>query len=134
MKHPNATHGLSKTLTWWRWLYMLKRCRKGYAKVCKRWLKFENFLHDMGKAKRGKVIDRRRNSRGYSPSNCRWVTPKQSTENRRNTVWIRFKGERMRVEKFAKIVNLKQYVVYARLSKGWTPARIAATPCRAWRT
>lgn len=122
---PHRTHGMTRTKTWWRWMYMRKRCRKGYSTVCKRWQKFENFFRDMGEAPHGMVIDRKRNTGGYSPGNCRWATPKQSTENRTNTVWIRFRGKRMRVQQFAALLGIKQYTVYARLTKGFSPKQIA---------
>lgn len=53
--------------------------------VCKRWLKFENFLADMGLRPRGLTLDRKDNDRGYCKSNCRWTTWSVQQNNRRNT-------------------------------------------------
>jgi hypothetical protein len=53
--------------------------------VCKRWLKFENFLTDMGEAPAGYTLDRINGKKGYSPTNCRWATPTQQAHNSRVT-------------------------------------------------
>src|SRR5881396_946844 len=54
-------------------------------KVCSRWREsFETFLADMGERPVGCVMDRIDNNGNYEPSNCRWVTVKQSGFNRRS--------------------------------------------------
>jgi hypothetical protein len=74
------------------WRGMIQRCTNpnahGYENyggagvtVCKRWLKFENFLADMGRRPKGKSLDRLKNSRGYTKSNCRWATPREQRLN-----------------------------------------------------
>ena len=98
----HTTHGMCKTRIYSVWADMLVRAgvRKGASEkdkhnyqgrgitVCDEWLVFENFrdwaiLHGY---KEGLQIDRVNNDAGYCPENCRWVTPKENMNNRRNTI------------------------------------------------
>ena len=105
MMHANATsfqkgnkarltHGMTGTPTYNSWFGMIQRCTnpkqptfKDYGgrgvTICHRWLRFENFLADMGIRPEGKTLDRKNNAGGYEPSNCRWATHKEQCENRR---------------------------------------------------
>jgi hypothetical protein len=80
------------------WRAMLSRCQNANhpsyfryggrgISVCERWLKFENFLADMGERPRGKTLDRYPDNNGnYEPGNCRWATPSEQSSNRRARV------------------------------------------------
>lgn len=81
------------------WRSMLARCNnpndhayhyyggKG-VKVCKRWLKYENFMLDMGERPSAKhSLDRIQTSGDYKPSNCRWVTHSEQQKNKSTTKW-----------------------------------------------
>jgi hypothetical protein len=50
--------------------------------VCERWLRFENFLADMGEVPAGLEIDRIDNDGHYEPGNCRWTTRLVNRRNR----------------------------------------------------
>jgi hypothetical protein len=98
------SHGYSKTAIYSRWKNMLSRCEdpnhinfNDYGgrgiKVCERWHNFENFLADMGNPftdnkSKALQIDRINNNGNYEPGNCRWVTPRENCNNRRNNVLI----------------------------------------------
>jgi len=51
--------------------------------VCARWMKFENFIADMGERKSGYSIERRDNDGNYCPENCEWIPKNQQQRNRR---------------------------------------------------
>lgn len=85
---------LQYPLTYNSWKGMKERCNNpkhrmfSYyggrgIKVCRRWLRFKEFLMDMGIKPQGLQIDRIDPEKGYEPANCRWVTSSQNNANRR---------------------------------------------------
>lgn len=97
--------------------------------VCERWLNsFENFIADMGKAPQGHVLDRKDNNHGYSPENCRWVTPVKSSQNRRCCVPVEFNGKKMPLSQFCREMGLPYGVISLRIRRGWTVDSALSTP------
>lgn len=92
VRHGNSIHGrISPEYTAWQ--NMRGRANGHDAKsvrdytsrgirVCDRWLKFENFLADMGRRPHGRTLDRINNDGNYEPGNCRWATYIQQNHNR----------------------------------------------------
>lgn len=91
------THKMSYSKVYRTWVAMLSRCRnpndnnyvnyggRGIS-VCERWEKFENFYADMGDLPFYEAqIDRIDNEMGYFPGNCRWVSCKENSRNRRSS-------------------------------------------------
>lgn len=83
------------------WAHIKQRCEnpRNHAyhhyggrgiKICDRWRVYENFLADMGEKPEGLSIDRFPNNDGdYEPGNCRWATPKEQANNRRDRKYYR---------------------------------------------
>lgn len=77
------------------WQMMKNRCLNPNARdyayyggkgitVCKRWLKFDSFLEDMGRRpSEFYTLDRINPDKGYSKQNCRWATRKEQSRNRK---------------------------------------------------
>jgi hypothetical protein len=93
-----TTHGQAAaggTRTYHAWKSMVRRCTNPSSadwaryggrgiSVCSRWLRFEDFLADMGGCPDGLSLDRINNEGNYEPGNCRWTTWEQQMRNRRS--------------------------------------------------
>jgi len=136
------THGQSKTPTYRSWCNMKERCHntknseyKNYGSrgitVCKRWLKFENFLEDMGLCPRGLTLDRINNDGNYEPSNCRWTTRKEQSYNRRTNRLITYKGETHCLLTWAKKTGVGWSTLRRRICElDWSIEKALTTPTR----
>lgn len=154
--HPNPTEArmagkpnhnrpsLRKTPEYEIWAAMRQRCynpnNKNFADyggrgivVCEKWSSFEDFLSDMGIQPPGMTIDRIDNYGNYEPSNCRWASRKEQSENRRSTRLIMVDGELLPLTKAAAKRGLAYTTLVRRLNDGWSkddalnkPARIIA--------
>lgn len=129
----------TKTPTLRSWDGMLQRCTnqrdpryKDYGgrgiTVCERWLKFENFLADMGERPAETSIDRVDNSGNYTPDNCRWATRVQQQNNMRRNHLVTFEGETHTVAEWVRIKAIKHATLWARLKRGWSIRRALETP------
>ena len=127
-------HGQSGTRTYISYHNMMARCHKKtnsrYSDyggsgifVCDSWREsFKNFYKDMGDCPDGLTIDRRDNTKGYSPENCRWVTRKENSANRKNSIiWV-VDGREFR----SAIDAGKEFSVSNSTITAWCRGRIAA--------
>lgn len=121
------------------WQAMVQRCTNPNCKtwhryggrgirVCDRWRTYENFIADMGpRPSAAHSIDRIDNNRGYTPSNCRWVTIRVQANNTRWNRRIMVKGRTATIAEWARITGLKGNTILCRLRAGWTPERAVTT-------
>ena len=94
--------------------------------VCSAWAdSFEAVWADMGSAYRpGQYLDRVDNAGNYEPGNCRWVSAKVSTENRRNAIRVVVDGETMNLAEAARRHGVDYSLVFRRIKRGVPMARL----------
>ena len=109
------------------WATMIHRCEdekrekyKDYGgrgiSVCEEWHDANAFM-DWAFAngyEDGLQIDRIDVNGNYEPNNCRWVTPKENSRNRRNTVFLTIDNETKCVAEWCEVVAISPYTIY-----GW---------------
>lgn len=125
-------HGMCNTPEYDAWQSMKGRCYNSNSKafpayggngkvVCDRWLSFENFYADMGlRPSASHSVDRIDNSKGYSPENCRWATPKEQSLNRSCVRLLTFNGITQSIPDWAKQIGISHTSLRSRLKHGWT--------------
>ena len=138
----SVTHGLRKHPLYPVWNDMKCRCRnkthhayKFYGArgvtVCDEWRTSFKAFYTWAMAngyKSGLEIDRRDNSLGYSPSNCRWTTRAEQARNRNVCVLKTINGVTKTVGEWADVHGLKQSTVHGRLKRGWSIQESLNTP------
>lgn len=144
-KEKNSTHGHSRgyvtTPTYRTWVNMINRCSNpktihyhNYGgrgiKVCDRWLKFENFLEDMGEKPKNTTIERIWNDGNYESGNCRWATYKEQNNNRRSNHFLTFRGKTQTIAQWSREIEVNGSTLFDRINNGWTVERALTTPVR----
>lgn len=149
MSRP-ITHGESNnrlTAEYSAWKRMRSRCLFPFAtgyqyyggrgiKICERWDSYENFLSDMRRRpSTGHSLDRIDNEGDYTPENCRWATPGEQGNNKRNTHRITFQEETKTITQWAKILGMNDAVLRNRIANlKWSIERAFTQPVRNRRT
>lgn len=122
-----TTHWMHKTKIYWIWHSMIQRCRNinnnRYQDYGWRWITYEKkretfewFYEDMWvEFKQWLQIDRIDNNWNYCKQNCKWVTPKEQSYNRRNTRYINYKWKIKTINEWAKEFNCSYGLIYTRL-------------------
>lgn len=122
------THGFSMTnpRLFGLWETMRSRCnnpnREKYGdyggrgiEVCDEWNRSAEAFCEWALAngyKDGLQIDRIDNNGNYEPSNCRFVTPKTNSRNKRNTVLLTVNGETKCVSEWCETIGISPFTIY----------------------
>jgi len=96
-----------------------RRYFKRNLTVSARWMRYENFLEDMGECpSTHHSIDRIDNDLGYSKENCRWATQKQQQRNKSSNRIVEYNGESMCVSEFAERIGARYHAVAEMVRSG----------------
>lgn len=138
----HGSHLMSGTPEYKAWAHLKARCLNSNdgsfadyggrgISVCDRWRNsFEAFFEDMGlRPSDSHSIDRIDVDGDYEPGNCRWATDIEQAQNKRDTRWVDFRGERMALREVCRQTGLdaKYKLIHARVAyKGMTLERALA--------
>lgn len=137
-------HGESKTKLYEIWKSMKKRIRnkncdfyKDYGgrgiEICDEWFVYENFRNwafENG-YKEGLSIERKDVNGDYCPENCCWITKEEQADNKRNTIWIDYNGEKLTLKQWSEKLGISKVVLKNRIFvMGWDIERALFTPVR----
>jgi hypothetical protein len=127
-------HGDSFTRLYGIWTDMRHRCRnknikswESYGgkgiKVCKEWrksyLSFKKWALENG-YNDNLTIDRIDVEDDYKPSNCRWATKKQQSNNRSNNRIIKYQGKELTLKQWSELKGIAPKTLAGRLDRGWS--------------
>lgn len=130
-KGQNMTHGLRNHPLYGIWRGIKTRCLNPKSahwsdyggrgiKICDRWNdSFVNFYNDMINGyEKGLHIGRIDNNGNYEPSNCRWETPMQNSNNKRSNVYVTHDGRTHTPAEWARELFVKANTIQNRIRKG----------------
>lgn len=122
------------------WRGMIARCTnpnvwnyKYYGgrgiKVCGRWMKFENFIADLGAPLPGLSLERIDVNGNYEPSNCKWIPKNLQSRNTRRTLFATVDGVKKPLREWAELKGIDFGTLYSRVVLwGWDHKEAVTTP------
>ena len=134
-KEKATVHGMYKTRVYYSWKSMNERCLnrnspayKHYGgrgiKICEEWLRLENFYRDMGERPENKTLDRIDNNGNYCKENCKWSTPKEQSNNKRDNHLLTYCGKTRTVSQWAEELNINRSIIAGRITRGFSIEKI----------
>lgn len=110
--------------------------------VCEEWLtdysKFREWAlengYDYSKSRKEQSLDRIDNSKGYSPSNCRWVSHSENCKNTSRNIWLTYNGKTMLISDWSKETGIPYNTLLERFKKGKSIEEIFCTEIRSFQS
>lgn len=102
--------------------------------VCQEWSEYEAFEKWAlsGGYKSDLTLERIDGTKGYSPDNCRWATPKEQANNTRRNHLITYNGETHTMAEWAEITRIPYQTLAKRINvHKWDIESALTTPTRA---
>ncbi len=146
--HPKKNRSAEEKLVRRSYWSMLSRCGNPQSPdypdyggrgitVCERWQVpggCERFVADMGpRPSPTHSIDRRDTNGHYSPDNCRWATPQEQADNKRNNVILEYQGRSANLSQWSKELGINEGTLRSRIIRQkWSVTRAFETPIRRW--
>lgn len=127
-------HGETHSKLYFVWNDMKSRCNdvnsrpykdyggRGIA-VCNEWMSSYECFRDWALSsgyKNGLTLDRIDVNNGYYPENCRWVTMKTQSNNKRNNRNITYNNETHTISEWSDITGINKTTLRLRLNAGWS--------------
>lgn len=144
-ERKNIKHGMKNTRLYRIWSGIKSRCYTGtnpaYGRyggrgisMCQEWyddfISFYNWAINNGYSKE-LSIDRINTNGNYEPSNCRWATPKEQSDNKRSNIIITIGNETLDLQQWCDKIGIKRSTVNTRVRMcGWTYEKALLTPVR----
>ena len=99
------------------------------VRVCDRWMRFKNFLEDMGeKPSPRHTLDRIDSKGDYEPTNCRWADSFVQGQNTSRVKRIEINGETKCLNEWCRYYQLNRSTVKSRVRAGRSIEDALTTP------
>lgn len=99
--------------------------------VCEEWLQsFDNFV-EWALANgydENLTLERKDVNGNYCPENCEWITLRAQCRNKRDTIYVEYRGETYKLIELCKQAKVSYYTVHNRLQSGWSVEDAIDTP------
>jgi hypothetical protein len=135
----NLKHDMHGTPTYQSYQSAKRRCQNpndpSYADYGARGIKFiyasfEDFLDDLGWRPPGTTLERCDNAGHYERGCCRWATPTEQNNNKRNNRLVTAFGRTRTLARWARETGINSQTLRGRLNKGWLPEKALIAPVR----